>query len=65
MTAREGIEAEIRGLLAEACGALRLVSESHGPSKQATVRELAAEARRSIEQAEQLARRADATNSTR
>jgi hypothetical protein len=57
MTARDVLEAEIRGLLAEACGALRLVSESHGELNRETVHELVTEATRAIERADQLAKR--------
>jgi hypothetical protein len=57
VTSRDVLEAEIRGLLAEACGALQLVSESHGELKQATVHELVTEASRAIERADQLAKR--------
>jgi hypothetical protein len=54
MIGRDGAEDEIRVLLAEAVGALRIISESVGPLRRALVRQAIAEARRALGAAETL-----------
>jgi len=55
MIGRDGAEDEIRVLLAEAVGALRIISESVGPLRRALVRQAINEARRALSAAETLA----------
>jgi hypothetical protein len=57
MTSRDAAEAEIRALMAEAIGGLRLISESSGSLTQRSVRTAIAEAVRQLYAAENLADR--------
>ena len=57
MTAPAAAEAEIRALVAEAVGALRLISEAAGPLRRARVEQMIAEAHRALVTAGDLARR--------
>jgi hypothetical protein len=57
MNNTDAATAEIRALLAEAIGALRLLSESSGPLRRSQVTRLIYEAGRALEQAVAHARR--------